>query len=291
MSSKILIVDDSNVAAQSLKNVIESENHETFILNDGRNIVSVANDKAIDVILLDIVMPEISGYEVLEILKSTESTKYIPVIVITGLTYASEVKRAMDYGAMDFIRKTSEPVEILARVNSAIKIKNQHDQLVWSARRDPMTQLYNKQFFNTTLDALIKEKNHHRKGIGLLLIDCDFFKKINDNHGHTYGDSVIITLASKIAESVRETDFACRFGGEEFCVILVNVSPYQSYTIAEKIRVAVEATTEVDMTVSIGISHSDSGDKKQSVQMVNEADLALHEAKEKGRNRTVIFDK
>jgi len=297
MSAKILIVDDSIVAAQSLKNVIDGEEkYEAHVIHDGNHVAKMVDDLNIDVILLDGLMPELDGYDVLKMLKDSDDTKHVPVIMITGLSYATEIKKAINLGAMDCIRKTSEPIEIIAKVNTAITIKNQHDRLVESTTKDPMTKLYNKQFFNDTLDALLNDKAEYPKGISMLTIDTDSFKKINKTHGHIFGDEALTAIAKAIDSVIKnDKDFACRFGGVEFCAVFADKSPYQSFVAAERLRKAIEELEikhegkAVSLTVTIGIAHTDKSDKKTSIKLVNEAHEALSRAKSGGCNQTIYF--
>jgi len=295
INANILIIDDSIVVAEFLKNVLEQEGHTVVTTNNGRNFLELIKEYCIDIILLDIVMPEIDGFEVLGILKNSEETREIPVIMITGLTSAMEVKKALDLGAMDFIRKSAEQIEITARINSALKLKHKQDQLLLNAQTDPLTQLYNKQYFNVSFQKLINERTAHPAGIALIVIDCDHFKSINDRFGHTFGDDVLCDVANAIKKSTKRKDIACRFGGEEFIAILPDVTTFQACSVAERIRKNIEKIpylppNETTVTVSCGVGHTVGDDNKTSLQVVNEADMALYAAKRNGRNRTVLFD-
>lgn len=295
LDAKILIVDDSLVTTEFLKNILEHENYSITISHDGKNIVDLIEANNIDIVLLDIILPETNGYEILKLLQSTASTRDVPVVMITSLTSAMDVKKALDLGALDFIRKASEPIEVTSRIRSALRLKRKQDMLKQSAQKDSLTQLYNKQFFNITLEKLIKEKANYCKGIALLLLDGDFFKRINDRYGHTSGDMVLASIANAIIKSVKSTDIVCRFGGEEFCVICPNATLFQAFAIAERIRNNIGKIPfifhgeTVKVTVSCGISHTDCNDVKSGLKMVNEADIALYRAKSNGRNQTVLF--
>ncbi|MCL2224019.1 MAG: diguanylate cyclase [Defluviitaleaceae bacterium] len=297
MTSKILIVDDSIMAAQALKTVIDrEERYEAFVIHDGSGVLQAVADYDIDVILLDALMPDMDAYDVLKLLKDNDDTKNIPVIVITGLTYAAEVRKAIKHGAMDCIRKTSEPIEVIAKLNSAVTIKNQHDRLLKTEEKDTMTNLYNKLFFNRTIDELLKAKDANPKGVALLAIDTDSFRKTQREYGHLFGDEVIIAMARTIESFVKpEKDFVCRLGWDEFFAILPDVSPYMAFVLAEKLRKSIAASPfkvdgkDVKETVSIGIGHAGKGENKTDSQLVNEADDALHRAKENGRNQTIYF--
>lgn len=295
MDAKILIVDDSLVMTEFLKNILENENHSVIISNDGKNVVDLIRENDIDIVLLDIILPETNGYEILKALQTTDSTRDIPVVMITSLTSAMDVKKALDLGALDFIRKTSESIEVISRIRSALRLKRKQDMLKQNAQKDSLTQLYNKQFFNITLEKFIKEKANYYKGIALIILDGDFFKRINDRYGHTSGDMVLASIANAIVKSTKATDITCRFGGEEFCVISPNATPFQAFAIAERIRKNIEKIPfafhgdAVTVTVSCGISHTDCNDNKSGLKLVNEADMALYKAKSNGRNQTVLF--
>lgn len=295
MPAKVLIVEDSIVSGHILRKIIEQEDYTVIISVDGKNLVELIKAENVDIVLLNIVLPELNGFDLLNILMNTEETKDIPVIIVSSATSALEVKKALDAGAMDFIRKTAEPIEIIARVHSALKLKEKQSQLIQSSQRDHLTQLFNKYFFNITLEKQIRDASMYPMGIGLVMLDCDNFKDINDQYGHTFGDFVLASVANAIGKSVKYGDYACRFGGEEFSTILLNVKPDQTFLIAERMRRNVEKMEmgmhgkSVTMTISCGVSHCVAGDGKTGGQLVNEADSALYEAKRLGRNKTVLF--
>ena len=297
MPAKILIVEDSLLCANILKIILEREDYTVVLSRDETNLVRIIQEQNIDIVMLNIVLPGASGYELLELLKTTEETTDIPVIIVSSSTSANDVKKALEAGAMDFIRKNSEPIEIIARVRSAIKLKEKQDQLILSSQRDHLTQLYNKRYFNAALEKNIKEIAKFPNGLSLLMMDIDYFKNVNDAYGHTFGDYVLANVANAISKSLKQMDFACRFGGEEFSAILQNVTIFQAYLVAERIRTNVEKIEmnhngqNVRVTISCGVSHTAGGDAKAGIQLVNEADLALYAAKRGGRNLSMIYDK
>lgn len=295
MNANILIVDDSPVMSRFLKDVLEEETHNVIISYDGKNIVELIEKHEIDIVLLDIIMPETNGYEILRLLQKTDSTRDIPVVMITNLTSALDVKKALDYGALDFVRKASEPIEVLARIHSALRLKEKQDMLKRNSQKDALTQLYNKQYFNEALEKVIRKKASYYKGVALLMIDCDLFKQVNDRYGHTSGDVVLAAIANTIYKSVKSSDVTCRFGGEEFSVITPNSTEFQAYAIAERIRNNIEKMSfdlqgeTVKITISCGISHTSLDDEKTGLKLVNEADSALYMAKNNGRNQIILF--
>jgi len=292
------------VSGYILKNIIEQEGNTVYISTDGNRLVELVVEKHIDIVLLNIVLPEANGFDLLKALQDADETKDIPVIIVSGATSVLDVKRALDGGAADFIRKSCEPLEIVARVHAALKLKRKHEQLVLSSERDHLTQLFNKRFFNNKLEKQLQELAQIPNGIGLVMLDCDNFKSINDIYGHTFGDYELASVANSVSKSLKFGDYACRFGGEEFSVILNNVTPFQAYVIAERIRMNVEKmglmnqSQPIVVTTSCGVSHTGGshlggqnggGEEKASAQLVNEADTALYEAKRRGRNQSVLY--
>ena len=295
MQAKVLIVEDSMVSWHILKKILEDENYNVIQSADGKNLVNLIMKEHVDIVLLNIVLPDTNGFDELDILMNTEETKDIPVIIVSSTTSAVQVKRALDAGAVDFIRKPSEPIEIIARVHSALKLKEKHYQLILSSQRDHLTQLYNRRFFHLTFEKHIHHVADYINGIALLLYDCDHFKNVNDVFGHMFGDFVLSNVANAISKSIKQMDYACRFGGEEFSVTLLNVTMLQAAGIAERIRKNIEKMELglhgqlITVTASCGVSHTYGGTVKSASEMINEADQALYEAKRRGRNQVVVY--
>ncbi|MCL2034248.1 MAG: diguanylate cyclase [Oscillospiraceae bacterium] len=296
MDANILIVEDSKLSIKLLKTALKNEHCKITVSKDGKNLKSLILKHSIDIVLLDIILPQTDGFDLLQELVEDNDTKDTPVIVVSNLTDASDVKRALDLGAMDYVRKSFDPIEIIARVHSALKLKRKHDLLLKMSQKDTLTQIYNKQYFNMAFKRILNEKEKHHKGIAMIMIDCDHFKRINDRYGHMFGDMVLCEVANAIEKSIKHRDIACRFGGEEFCVIAPNATPFQAYAIAERIRTNVgkivfkHEDEDVSVTVSCGVSHLKPKDDTPGSQIVNESDLALYEAKQNGRNQTVLSE-
>lgn len=295
MKTKIMIIDDSIVSANYIKQELVKIGYEIVISNDTDDHIELILKHDIDIILLDIIMPTKSGYDLLTVFRDSDISKDVPIIIISELESAKEVKKALDLGALDFIRKTAEAIEITARVSAAVKLKKKHDQLVRTSQIDQLTQLHNKGYFNSAIEQVFKEKEKYGEGVALVMVDCDHFKNINDSFGHLFGDLVLSSIANALQKSIKQMDIACRFGGEELCAILLNVTPLQALIIAERIRTNIGKITfnhnnqVISITVSCGISHTKPGDEKSGRQLIDEADKALYAAKIKGRNRSEIF--
>lgn len=292
--ARILIADNSSISSRKLKNILEKEGHTVVLSHSGGNVIELVDEHNIEVILLERKLPDISGRDILKLLKSTERTKDIPVIIISHIKSGSLVKKALSSGAVDYIRKGSEPIEVIARIYSAIELKHKQDWLKELTQKDGLTKIYNRQYFNTTIEELMTKKSCYSDGISLIMLDCDHFKRINDCYGHTSGDKVLVSLANTLYKSVQSTDIACRFGGEEFCLILPNTGISHAYEIAERIRTNIQKTLftfqdqKVNVTVSCGVAHTESEDDKSAIKLLNEADEALYTSKEYGRNCTKL---
>jgi len=299
MGSKILVIDSDADSAGLVKSVLENENVTVRAMDSAAGAVNRIIEEEIDAILLsaDILNAGGNSHTFLSELQNTEKTKDIPVIIINdpGIFSAPEIKKALDNGAYDFINKPSDPFELTARAKAALKFKTRIDALKESAERDSLTKLYNKRHFNEVIEKHISRIMEYEHGLALVMIDGDHFKKINDNYGHTAGDAVVAALANAMDKSVKSTDIVCRFGGDEFSIILPDTSESQAFEITERIRRNVSRIVfnfkneEVKTTVSSGVSHSDSDNIKTAPRIINEADAALYKAKHNGRNRTEIF--
>lgn len=297
LRSRILIVDDSIISTEIYKVIFKRNGYTVFISYNCRDIVTRIDEYSIEIVLFDIKMPEINGYEILKLLQKTESTKNIPVIVFTNLASCMDVKKALDNGAFDYVRKSSNPIEVMARVNSAIKLKRKMDLLKEITQKDGLTHIYNRNYFNTAIEAFMDKKSSYNNGVSLIMLDCDNFKSINDRYGHIAGDEVLVTVGNVLNKSTKIKDIACRYGGEEFCLILPDTTITQAYTIAERIRANIEKTAfsfqdmKVNVTVSCGVAHTEFEEDMSVVELIRESDEALYCAKKCGRNRTKIFNK
>lgn len=295
MKSNILIVDDDKLTLHRIKTLLEDEDHIVFSSYNGKDALRIVSENDIDVILLDIILPDITGLELLCFMQGSERTKNIPIIMITGLTSSSDVKKALDAGALDYVRKPFENIELIARVHSALRLKFKQDLLNELAQKDPLTQLYNSRYFHLALTEFMKKKADYANGIALVMLDCDHFKKINEIYSHMTGDDVLVGVANVLNKSIKRTDIPCRYGGEEFCLIMPDTTLFQTYNVAERIRTDISklAFTYEDqsfnVTVSLGVSHLPADANRSELSLLNEAGLALYSAKRNGRNRAEIY--
>jgi len=290
----ILIVDDAvenlDILGEFLADydVIDAINGE-----DALDIVE--NEEKIDLILLDIMMPDMNGFEVCERLKNNPNTADIPIIFITAKTDANSIEKAYDIGGIDYITKPFKLKELLARVKRELKLQSLQEELRLLAATDPMTKLYNRRYLTETTKDLLNITKQEPTEFALVLLDIDKFKNINDTYGHQVGDNVIVRLANILIENQRKGDINFRFGGDEFVILLENTSIEDAKKVAEKIRELAEldsfminTSKELRYTVSLGVSQVNLLDEYGIEMALKRADDALYEAKESGRNRVCI---
>ena len=262
---------------------------------NGKDALKIVDKESIDLILLDIMMPEMDGYEVCRVLHSKDKTKDIPIIFITAKSDEDSIEMAYDVGGSDYITKPFRPKELLSRVKKELKMQELISELKLLASTDPMTKLYNRRHFNNMVESVFELHKREGDSLAILMLDIDKFKNVNDTYGHKVGDEVIIALADELRSSQRKSDIICRYGGEEFVVVLPKSSLEGIKIVAEKLRLSI-SSLEIDLknakklkfTVSIGVSCVDFEKESTIEQALKRADNALYVAKDSGRNRVCL---
>jgi len=307
--SRILIVDDIAANIQLQQAYLTTLGYDTLVARNGEEaLAKVHNDKP-DLVLLDVMMPKMDGFETCRHLKGNEETRFIPVIMITALNEIEDKMRGIEAGADDFISKPFNKLELLARVKSLLRIKHLHNELQQKiaelekvqerlrelAITDGLTELYNYRYFKEHLEQELRRCERIGFNVSVIMLDIDYFKNYNDTHGHLAGDRVLQDLASLLKNNIRRIDVAARYGGEEFSLILINTNKESANFVAEKLKDMVEQqefrneNTQPNgkLTVSMGIATFPE-DGSTLEQLVHQADQRLYKAKSLGRNRVVI---
>jgi len=296
MSQKILVVDDSELNLQILTGVLQKKAYEVFTTNDGGQVMKIVSNTPVDIILLDIIMPNIDGFEVCRLLKNNHATKDIPIIMVTARTDSESIKKALDLGVFDYIKKPIEEVEVIARVQSALRFKEQLDQLKELSMKDGLTGLYNHSLLIELLEKELANHTRLEQGIAFVMLDIDFFKKVNDTYGHQAGDVVLKEVAEILRRSVRKGDIVGRYGGEEFGIVFLNFPKEDVVRTCERIRKKVEnyifnnSKTAMHITISLGVCYKEPERALSTQEMIQHADEALYQAKGSGRNKVVVAD-
>ena len=293
--NSLLIVDDETMNLKILTHILSSD-YTIYTATNGESAIEKAKENMPDLILLDIIMPGIDGYQTLTELKKCEEIKKIPVIFITGLTSEKDEEKGLTLDAADYITKPFSATIVKLRVRNQIQIVNQFRTIQHLSMIDQLTNLPNRRSLDERLNLEWNLAIRERTSISILMADVDKFKNFNDTYGHQQGDVVLQTVAKILSNSSkRPSDFATRWGGEEFMVLLPNTPLEGATEIAEKIRSNVESEiipcgdgSNARLTISIGVNTLIPTQSSSVDDFIARADKALYEAKETGRNRVCI---
>jgi len=304
---KVLIVDDTLTNIEILHKILQCD-YEVFFAKNGRDCLRVVRREMPDLILLDIMMPEMDGYQVCTQLKADPLTARIPVIFITAMGSEEDETRGLECGAIDYLTKPISPPIVRARVRNHLELKHSRDlveavsreladknlELKRLAREDGLTGLANRRHFNEMLEAEIKRAFRTRQYLSLIMCDVDYFKRYNDHYGHVAGDKCLQTIgATLLSTFMRAGDLPARYGGEEFAVILPDTAPENAVKLAEKLRGKIfdramphpfSGAGEV-VTLSLGVVGAQVSAERNAEWFIGAADRALYLSKESGRNQ------
>jgi len=258
--STVLIVDDTPASIKILNEALSPEFDVVFAL-DGREGLEIARQCRPDLILLDVVMPGVDGYEVCRRLREDERTKTIPVIFVTARTDAEAEEYGLNLGAVDYVTKPYQLPIVRARVRNHVSLKRKADLLESLASLDGLTGIPNRRRFDQILESEWKRSARTGAALSVLLLDVDYFKQYNDHFGHGAGDRCLKQIAATVLSSLaRPADIGCRYGGEEFAAVLPDTDLEGARQVAERVRRQVEAlaipqspSSFIDrVTISIG---------------------------------------
>lgn len=291
---KILIIDDSYLQARALKKILMND-YEVTIKTKARAGIECAKTQEYSLILLDIIMPDIDGFEVLKELQQDLFSEHIPIILITSLSDVQNEEKGLVLGAVDYVVKPFHPAIVKARVNTHIRLYNYHKQYKKEALFDELTGIANRRNYEHTSIIKFNEAKRLQIPYTICIIDIDKFKVYNDTFGHPAGDKVLHTVAKTVSSFMkRSVDFFARYGGEEFIIILTGNTAISAYKFIKKIRKAVEDlklkhNEEVSPYVTIscgGITFTPCKNAKYK-DYLQIADNMLYKAKDAGRNKVV----
>ncbi|MDR0305083.1 MAG: diguanylate cyclase [Chitinispirillales bacterium] len=291
--NSILIVDDEKTNLMALNHLLH-EKYTVYTAKDGRTAIERVKEYLPDLVLLDVIMPEMNGYEILaEIRKLDGKIKEVPVIFITGLSDSENEEKGLLSGAADYIGKPFSSAIVKLRVHNQLQIVNQMRIIERLSQIDQLTGIPNRRSLDNQMFVEWGRAVRENIPIGFLMIDVDKFKTFNDTYGHQHGDVVLQTVAKILTHTLKRSgDFAARYGGEEFSVLLPNTDIDGVTDIAEQIRKAIEKESIpckdgsiTNVTISIGV-HSLEPSQNDTIQsLIAKADEALYAAKNTGRNK------
>jgi diguanylate cyclase (GGDEF)-like protein len=300
---RLLVVDDEQAILELLRRRLEALGCSVILLSGGSDVVETARSQMPDLILLDVMMPDLDGFSVCRALKADPGVADIPVIMMTARTEIDSRIKGLDLGAHDYVAKPFEAAEVAARIRAALRVKQLQDALKEANKKlerlatsDPLTDLPNRRTFDEQFFLAIERSRRSGDPVSVMMIDLDHFKRVNDVHGHQVGDDALRQMGRLLTGRRRVTDLVGRYGGEEFVWVLPAAEAGNALEIAEWLRRAVEETTVVTsgvgapLTVSIGVTTFSPVDHGPigATAILEAADRALREAKATGRNRVVF---
>jgi diguanylate cyclase (GGDEF)-like protein len=290
---RLLVVDDQAINIQVMYQTFAVD-CQVFMATSGEQALSICKTNPPDLILLDVVMPEMDGFEVCRRLKADPTTSHIPVIFVTAHTDAAQETHGLSVGAVDFIAKPVNPDVVRARVKTHLTLKFQSDLLRKLVFLDGLTGVFNRRYFDQQLNTEWARASRNNSMLSLILLDVDFFKLYNDHYGHQAGDDALRTIAATLKTSLRRpADLVARYGGEEFVCVLPETSFEDALTLAKilerKIREKAipHACSSVGptVTISLGLATREADAVGEAASLLALADQQLYQAKHSGRGR------
>jgi diguanylate cyclase (GGDEF)-like protein len=305
--AKILVVDDSRTQLDWLVQVLERDGYEVRTAMDGKEAIRKVRTDLPDLVLLDMILPDMDGLEVLRIIKARPDEQFIPVIILSVKSDLDSKVAGLRIGADDFLAKPFAEAEILARCAAMLRIKNLQDQLRRTQQKlteqaitDELTGLKNRRAFDERLQEEFRRAQRYSDPVSLIMIDLDHFKRVNDRYGHPFGDVVLRGSAEEIRASTRDPDICARYGGEEFAVILPKTHLAGALTVAERVWKQLSSRvfaapegapddSRLRITASLGVAFYPSKDISSPELLLRFADEALYQAKRAGRNTICLY--
>jgi two-component system, cell cycle response regulator len=288
--SNILLVDDNHDKLKLLEAALRLAGYHVRTAMDGQEALAVLESFQPDLVITDVMMPRMNGYELAERIRANPLTRFIPVIMQTAAGRKSEdLLRASEVGALGYITDPTDLDLLLARTRTLLEFKAYLDVCEEAAFTDHLTGLANRRRFERQLDREVSRTLRYEHPFSLLMLDIDNFKLVNDNFGHTAGDDAIRRLSKVLQEGTRGIDLAARIGGEEFAIILVETGKESALEVAERLRLAIRNTPIPlvgGITASFGVAECPTS-AQTATDMLKAADVALYEAKRTGRDRVV----
>jgi len=301
--STIVVAEDDRITRELLAGMLRKHGFNVETVPDGQVAVERVAKGGVDLVLLDILMPRLSGLEACRLLKGMTSDSFLPVLLVTVKTDSASRVEGLKIGADDYVCKPFDEDELLARVEAMLRIKRLHDHVVEARARleqlslhDDLTGLYNYRYLHSRLSEEFKRAERYHDPLACLVIDIDRLQAHNDAGGREAGDRVVTFVADTIRRSVREVDVVARFGGDEFLVVLPSTHFAGSVTVAERIFQDANLRSEgweqrspLPVALSLGVALFPSRDVRTKDALLRGADAALHAAKRDGGNRICVF--
>jgi two-component system cell cycle response regulator len=299
-NGRILIVDDRQSSYERIAATLATE-HSVDVETDPNEALFHAAEGNYDLLIVSLGLQNFDGLRLCSQVRSLERTRNVPILAVSEADNNARLVRGLEIGVNDYLIRPIDKNEMLARVRTQIKKKRYTERLrdnvqmsIEMAITDALTGLFNRRYMETHLTALVEQAAARGKPIAVLMVDIDYFKAINDGHGHDAGDDVLREFALRIRKSIRNIDLACRYGGEEFVIVMPETNMAVATTVAERLRRRIagepfsiqQGAHNLEVTISVGIAALH-GPSDTPAVMLKRADQALYRAKRDGRNRVV----
>lgn len=294
LKPRVLLVEDNPAVRSMVVDFLGKRDYELFEATNGKEGLLIATTEKPDVILADIIMPEMDGLELIRHIREQPGTMLIPIIVMTAVNNLETKISVFKAGGDGMLIKPFDLQELEVRIERAINVSKNFMKLTYV---DSLTGVYNRRFFDDRLPTEVNRARRYTQSMALVMFDIDHFKKFNDTYGHRAGDFVLSSLAQHVKKSLRTQDIVCRYGGEEFTVIMPMTRGVDAAMVMSRIRADLHDRVfyspydkqDFNVRISIGISrHPEDGMEADAIMRA--ADEALYEAKETGRDRVVLYN-
>jgi two-component system cell cycle response regulator len=289
MPTRILVVDDNLPNLRLLADLVASEGYVVSTAADGFGALAKIAAERPDLVLLDLMMPVLDGFEVCRRIKSDPATEHVPVIMVTAFDDVDNLVKGFEAGADDFVTKPFSGRAVMERVRLQLRRKRHYESVLEQSMTDPLTSAFNRRYFQAHARRLAARCRTAGEPIAVLMIDVDDLKVINTDHGHMAGDHVLKEVVDRAKLALRPSDLVARMGGDEFAVVMPETDLNAALQIAERLRGRVADTPieSVAATVSIGVAASRPDAKEELDAVLRRADAALYKAKGAGGNRVI----
>lgn len=295
----ILVVDDDPQTLKIAKAALEHDGYTVRTASSGEKALEEIQSFQPHLILLDVSMPGLNGIETL--MKIRDKERYTSVIFLSGKSDPENIIQGLDAGANDYIRKPFDVSELLARVRTQLRIKDLNDRLKAANDRlkelvdiDDLTGLFNMRSLYKKLDFEIERARRYQRSVAVIMMDLDHFKQVNDSNDHLFGSYVLAQVGKIIRDNMRKVDFAARYGGDEYLIVLTEINREGTEVFCQRLCETIANTVfekddfSVRLTASLGFAvASPAKEQIDARSLVRSADRALYQAKEQGRNRVI----
>lgn len=295
MTSKILVVEDTQKDFDFLEQTLKKEKFIVIRSPDGKDLLALMEKEVPDLIILDLILPETDGFELCKSIRSEERFMNTPILFFTSSINMDNKLLGLQLGASDFLGKDCDARELVIKIKNLLYAKKRYDDVVRLSVVDSLTHVYNRRYFQHRLRDEFERGRRYDRDFCCIIIDVDKFKEVNDTLGHPVGDNVLKSIADILRSNIRAADILCRYGGDEFGLLLPETNFQGAYVTAERVRSKVEKTNlstpenPVFISLSCGISSLVEGGAMGMDELVTQADVALYKAKRAGRNQISFY--